>query len=95
MVRKVCLQTHDLVVANKSWLYLHLNLCCIAVLHVKSYVAVVIESRLEGVNRRNLKFITLRLSPATSSIYILYIRPLQFSLKDSISYIYFLSNNVL
>jgi hypothetical protein len=38
---------------------------------------------------------SLRLSPATSSIYILYIRSLQSSLKDSISYIYFLSNNVL
>jgi hypothetical protein len=37
----------------------------------------------------------VRLSPATSSIYILYIRLLQSSLKDSISYIYFLSNNVL
>jgi hypothetical protein len=37
----------------------------------------------------------IRLSPATSSIYILYIRPLQSTLKDSISYIYFLSNNVL
>jgi hypothetical protein len=37
----------------------------------------------------------LRLSLATSSIYILYIRPLQSSLKDFISYIYFLSNNVL
>ncbi|XP_035821030.1 uncharacterized protein At5g50100, chloroplastic isoform X3 [Zea mays] len=37
----------------------------------------------------------VRLSPATSSIYILYIRPLQSSLKDSISYIYFLFNNVL
>jgi hypothetical protein len=36
-----------------------------------------------------------RLSPATSSIYIIYIRSLQSSLKDFISYIYFLSNNVL
>jgi hypothetical protein len=39
--------------------------------------------------------LVLRLSPATSFIYILYIRPLQSSLKDFISYIYFLSNNVL
>jgi hypothetical protein len=39
--------------------------------------------------------VSIRLSPATSSIYILYIRLLQSSLKDSISYIYFLSNNVL
>jgi hypothetical protein len=37
----------------------------------------------------------IRLSPATSSIYVLYIRPLQSSLKDFISYIYFLFNNVL
>jgi hypothetical protein len=37
----------------------------------------------------------IRLSPATSSIYILYIRPLQSFLKDSTPYIYFLSNNVL
>jgi hypothetical protein len=37
----------------------------------------------------------LRLSPATSSIYILYIRSLQSTLKDFISYIYFLYNNVL
>jgi hypothetical protein len=37
----------------------------------------------------------LRRSPTTSSIYILYIRPLQFSLKDFISYIYFLSNNII
>jgi hypothetical protein len=37
----------------------------------------------------------LRLSPATSSICILYIRLLQSPLKDFISYIYFLSNNVL
>jgi hypothetical protein len=42
------------------------------------------------------KFIqALRLSPATSSISILYIRPLQSSLKDFILYISFLSNNVL
>jgi hypothetical protein len=41
---------------------------------------------------RSLAF---RLSPATSSIYILYIRPLQSSLKDFTPYIYFLSNNVL
>jgi hypothetical protein len=36
-----------------------------------------------------------RLSPATSSIYILYIRPLQSSLKDSISYIYSLQQRPL
>jgi hypothetical protein len=36
-----------------------------------------------------------RLSPATSSISILYICSLQFSLKDFIPYISFLSNNVL
>jgi hypothetical protein len=34
-------------------------------------------------------------SPATSFIFILYICPLQSSLKDSILYIFFLSNNVL
>jgi hypothetical protein len=33
--------------------------------------------------------------PATSSIFILYIRLLQSPLKDSILYIFFLSNNVL
>jgi hypothetical protein len=36
-----------------------------------------------------------RPSPATSSIFILYICPLQSSLKDFILYISFLSNNVL
>jgi hypothetical protein len=37
----------------------------------------------------------LRLSPATSSIFILYIRSLWSSLKDFILYISLLSNNVL
>jgi hypothetical protein len=31
-VGKVCLHMHDLYVANLSWLYLLLNLCCIALL---------------------------------------------------------------
>jgi hypothetical protein len=39
--------------------------------------------------------IGFRLSPATSSIYIPYIRHLQSSLKDYIPYIHFLSNIVL
>jgi hypothetical protein len=38
---------------------------------------------------------SLRLSPETSSISILYIRPLQSPLKDSIIYTFVLSNNVL
>jgi hypothetical protein len=37
----------------------------------------------------------LRLSPATSFIYILYFCPLQSTLKDYILYISFLSNNVI
>jgi hypothetical protein len=40
-------------------------------------------------------FSLLRLSSATSSIFILYIRHLQSPLKDSTLYISFLSNNVL
>jgi hypothetical protein len=44
-----------------------------------------------------IAFLGLRLSPASFSIFILYIRFLQSSLKDFILYIYmyFLSNNVL
>jgi hypothetical protein len=38
---------------------------------------------------------SLRLSPVTSSIYILYICHLQSYLKDFILYIFFLSNNVI
>jgi hypothetical protein len=51
--------------------------------------------KITGIAQKHSTFSSLRISPATSSIYVLYMRPLQPSLKDSISYIYFLSNNVL
>jgi hypothetical protein len=39
---KVCLQMHDLDVANLSWLYLSLNLCFMQILYVKGYMVVVV-----------------------------------------------------
>jgi hypothetical protein len=52
----------------------------------------------EGTSKKRkdrVRICILSMSPATFSISILYIRPLQFSLKDFIIYISFFSKNVL
>jgi hypothetical protein len=59
---------------------------------LKRHRALLIHRRLLSISPL---FVVVRLSPATSSIFILYIHPLPSSLKDFIPYINFFSNNVL